>query len=62
MQSVPVDLYLSFELRNISRMPKLYDRRTKHRMDPVGGNQDEGGSSDPVVRSTKAKRAEKTPG
>ena len=37
-------------------MPKLYERRTKRHMDPVGGNQDEGGSSDPVVRSTRELR------
>ena len=59
MQSVPVFLYhsnVSFELRNISSMPKLYERRTKRRMDPVGGNQEEGGSSNPVVASTRELR------
>ena len=45
-----------FKPRKSSRMPKQFERRTKHRMDPVGGNQEEGGSSNPVVASTRELR------
>ena len=63
MQSVPVFLYhsnVSFELRNISKMPKQYERRTKRRYDSTSdvhmADADEGGSSHPNVTSERTLR------
>ena len=63
MQSVPVFLYhsnLSFELRNISKMPKQYERRTKRRYDSTSdahmADADEGGSSHQNVTNGRTLR------
>jgi len=57
---IPVVLYhfnLSFGPRISSKMTSSHERRTKHRFNTVGANQDESGSSHPNVVSGRELRS-----